>query len=103
MRHALLEAGARFARRGPLPDHERVLFLRRSELEQALRGSPALDLGPTSAARESEYRQQHLVDPPQMIEIAACQNRPKRYQYETRRPCTSQRGFGVGMVPGGAM
>src|SRR5205085_694072 len=71
MRYALLEAGARLARRGQLPEADRVFFVRRAELESTLAGDPAPALAVLAAARWSDYQRQLRLDPPHVIEVAA--------------------------------
>ncbi len=69
LRYALLEAGARFARRGQLADAEKIFFMRRTELEAALCGASATDMRATADARWSDYQQRLHQDPPYTIGV----------------------------------
>jgi pyruvate,water dikinase len=68
MRYALLEAGQRFTGRGWLAAPERILALRRSELEAALTGWPAPDLRRRAEARWEEYQGQRARHPPRTVD-----------------------------------
>jgi phosphohistidine swiveling domain-containing protein len=67
LRALALAAGDRLVAAGALADREDVFYLQMNELEPALRGNGAVDVGVTATRRRCEYQTYRNVAPPEVL------------------------------------